>query len=165
MLVQKVPGIILSDTTGGGLRPDVSYRGFDASPVGGRSQALAVYLNGIRINEAFGDTVNFDAIPAIAITDMAVVSGNPVFGLNAIGGAITIGLKDGFQFQGGTIDVMGGSFGRRQIAAEAGASSGTVAAYVAGEYLEDSGYRDFSEAEIKRMYADLGFKVAPSNSI
>jgi outer membrane receptor protein involved in Fe transport len=158
VLVQKVPGIILSDTTGGGLRPDVSYRGFDASPVGGRSQALAVYLNGIRINEAFGDTVNFDAIPAIAITDMAVVSGNPVFGLNAIGGAITISLKDGFQFQGGTIDVMGGSFGRRQIAAEAGASSGTVSAYVAGEYLEENGYRDFSEAEIKRMYADLGFK-------
>lgn len=158
VLAQKVPGIILTDTTGGGLRPDVQYRGFDASPVGGRSQAIAVYLNGIRINEAFGDTVNFDAIPAIAITDMAVVSGNPVFGLNAIGGAISIGLKDGFQFQGGTIDVMGGSFGRRQIAAEAGASSGTVSAYVAGEYLAEDGYRDFSEADLKRMYADLGFK-------
>lgn len=158
VLAQKVPGIILTDTTGGGLRPDVQYRGFDASPVGGRSQAIAVYLNGIRINEAFGDTVNFDAIPAIAISDMAVVSGNPVFGLNAIGGAISIGLKDGFQFQGGTIDVMGGSFGRRQIAAEAGASSGTVSAYVAGEYLAEDGYRDFSEADLKRMYADLGFK-------
>lgn len=158
VLQQQVPGIILSDTAGSSFRTDVSYRGFDASPIGGRSQALAVYFNGIRINESFGDTVNFDAIPSIAISDMAVVASNPVFGLNAIGGAISITAKDGFEFQGATIDVMGGSFGRRQISAEAGAKSGSVAAYVAGEYLAEDGFRDFSEAQVKRMYADLGFK-------
>lgn len=157
-LQQQVPGIILSDTAGSGFRTDVSYRGFDASPIGGRSQALAVYMNGIRINESFGDTVNFDAIPAIAISDMAVVGGNPVFGLNAIGGAISITMKDGFEYQGATIDAMAGSFGRHQVAAEAGAKSGNFAAYVAGEYLEEDGFRDFSNAELKRMYADLGFK-------
>lgn len=158
VLQQQVPGIILSDTAGSGFRTDVSYRGFDASPIGGRSQALAIYMNGIRINEAFGDTVNWDAIPAIAVSEIAVVGGNPVFGLNAIGGAISVTTKDGFEFQGATIDVMGGSFGRRQVAAEAGAQSGNFAAYVAGEYLEEEGFRDFSEAQIKRMYADLGFK-------
>ncbi len=115
-------------------------------------------MNGIRINEAFGDTVNWDAIPAIAVSEIAVVGGNPVFGLNAIGGAISVTTKDGFEFQGATIDVMGGSFGRRQIAAEAGAQSGNFSAYIAGEYLEEEGFRDFSEAQIKRMYADLGFK-------
>lgn len=158
VLQRQVPGIILSDTTGGGLRTDVSYRGFDASPVGGRSQAIAVYMNGIRINEAFGDTVNFDAIPAIGISDITVVGGNPVFGLNAIGGAISFTMKDGFEFQGATIDVMGGSFGRRQIAAEAGARSGNFSAYAAAEYLAEDGFRDFSEADVKRMYTDLGFK-------
>ena len=158
VLQQQVPGIILSDTTGGGLRTDVSYRGFDASPVGGRSQAIAVYMNGIRINEAFGDTVNFDAIPAIAISDITVVGSNPVFGLNAIGGAISFTMKDGFEYQGATIDVMGGSFGRRQISAEAGARSGNFSAYAAGEYLAEDGFRDFSEADVKRMYTDLGFK-------
>ncbi|MGE0054046.1 MAG: TonB-dependent receptor [Hyphomicrobium sp.] len=157
-LQQQVPGIILSDTAGSSFRTDVSYRGFDASPIGGRSQALAVYMNGIRINEAFGDTVNLDALPAIAISDIAVVGANPVFGLNAIGGAISITMKDGFQYQGATIDVMGGSFGRRQISAEAGARSGNFSAYAAGEYLAEDGFRDFSEAQIKRMYTDLGFK-------
>lgn len=157
-LQQQVPGIILSDTAGSGFRTDVSYRGFDASPIGGRSQALAIYMNGIRINEAFGDTVNWDAIPAIAISDIAVVGGNPVFGLNAIGGAISVTMKDGFEFQGATIDVMGGSFGRVQIATEAGARSGGFAAYAAAEYLEEDGFRDFSDAQIKRMYTDLGFK-------
>jgi iron complex outermembrane recepter protein len=158
VLQQQVPGIVLSDTAGSGFRTDVSYRGFDASPIGGRSQALAIYMNGIRINESFGDTVNFDAIPSIAISDIAVAGNNPVFGLNAIGGAISFTMKDGFGFQGATIDASAGSFGRRQIAAEAGAMSGAVAAYAAAEYLEEDGFRDFSAAEVKRMFADVGFK-------
>lgn len=158
VLQQQVPGVILSDTAGNPLRSEVSYRGFDASPVGGRAQGLAVYLNGIRINEAFGDTVNWDAIPAIAISDISILGSNPVFGLNAIGGAVSVTTKDGFGFQGATIDVMGGSFGRRQIAGEAGARSGNFAAYAAAEYVAEDGFRDFSDAEIKRMYTDLGVK-------
>lgn len=160
VLNQQVPGIILSDTAGSSFRTDVSYRGFDASPIGGRSQALAVYQNGIRINEAFGDTVNLDLIPAIAINDITVLGSNPVYGLNAIGGAIGITMKDGFSFQGATIDALGGSFGRRQIATEAGgkSESGNAAAYAAFEALEENGFRDFSEAEIRRFYGDLGFK-------
>ncbi len=158
VLQKQVPGIVLTDTTGGGLRPDIQYRGFDASPVGGRSQALAVYQNGVRINEAFGDTVNLDLIPAIAIYDMTVLGSNPIYGLNAIGGAIGITMKDGFKFQGGTIDAMGGSFGRGQIAMEAGGNSGTAAAYAALELITEDGYRDFSDAEIRRFYGDLGLR-------
>ncbi len=99
-LQKQVPGIILTDTAGGGLRPDIQFRGFDASPIGGRSQAIAVYQNGVRINEAFGDTVNLDLIPAIAISDMTILGANPLYGLNAIGGAIGITMKDGFQLPG-----------------------------------------------------------------
>lgn len=158
VLNQTVPGIVLTDTAGSSFRTDIQYRGFDASPIGGRSQALAVYQNGVRINEAFGDTVNLDLIPAIAINDIVVLGNNPVYGLNAIGGAIGITMKDGFSFQGGTIDVLGGSFGRAQIAGEAGAQSGNVAAYIAAEALREDGFRDFSEADIQRFYGDLGFK-------
>ena len=158
VLQQQVPGIILSDTAGSGFRTDVSYRGFDASPIGGRSQALAIYMNGIRINESFGDTVNWDAIPANAINDIAVVGSNPVFGLNAIGGAISVTMKDGFSYEGGEIDLMGGSFGRKQLAVQAGGNTGGVGAYVAAEAIEEDGFRDFSAAEVKRMFADLAFK-------
>jgi outer membrane receptor protein involved in Fe transport len=157
-LQKQVPGILLTDTAGGGLRPDIQFRGFDASPIGGRSQAIAVYQNGVRINEAFGDTVNLDLIPAIAISDMTILGANPLYGLNAIGGAIGITMKDGFSFQGGTIDAMGGSFGRGQVAMEAGGNSGTVAAYAALELIRENGFRDFSDADIERFYGDLGFK-------
>ncbi|MFM7083577.1 MAG: TonB-dependent receptor, partial [Hyphomicrobium sp.] len=152
--------IILSDTAGGGLRTDIQYRGFDASPVGGRSQGLAVYQNGVRINESFGDTVNLDLIPAIAISNITVLGANPIYGLNAIGGAIGITMKDGFNTRGGTIDAMGGSFGRGQVAVEYGALSqtGNVASYVAFEALTDKGFRDFAQANIYRFYGDIGFK-------
>ena len=157
-LQTRVPGVILTDIAGSGFRQDVSYRGFDASPIGGRAQGLAVYQNGVRINESFGDAVNLDLIPSNAIQDITVISGNPVFGLNAIGGAISIVTKDGFNYHGGELDTMFGSFGRRQAGLQAGGSSGGVGVYAAGEYLADDGFRDFSDAEIKRFFADLGFK-------
>ncbi|MGL4394975.1 MAG: TonB-dependent receptor, partial [Hyphomicrobium sp.] len=157
-LQQQVPGVIVSDIGGSGFRTDVSYRGFDSSPVGGRAQGLAVYQNGIRINESFGDSMNWDIIPSNAIQDITVISSNPVFGLNAVGGAISIVTKDGFTYEGGEIDVMGGSFGRRQIGVQAGGNSGAFGAYIAAEGLKEDGFRDFSEAEVKRMFGDIGVK-------
>ncbi|MGD9785608.1 MAG: TonB-dependent receptor [Hyphomicrobiaceae bacterium] len=158
VLQKQVPGIILGDAGGNDLRAQVDYRGFGSGSVNGFPQGLAVYQNGVRINEVFGDTVNWDVLPKNAISDMTVLSGNPIFGLNAIGGAISIVMKDGFQFQGAEIDLMGGSFGRRQIGIEVGARSGAFAAYVAAEGIQDDGWRDFSPAEAKRAYVDLGFK-------
>jgi len=154
----QVPGVILSDAAGNPLRAEVSYRGFDASPVGGRPQGLAVYQNGVRINEAFGDTVNWEVVPPNAIESLTVISNNPVFGLNAIGGAVNIIMKDGFSYQGSEIDVLGGSFGRAQIAVQAGAQSGPAAAYIAADAVREDGFRDFSDSEIRRLYADLGLK-------
>lgn len=157
-LQHQVPSVILSDAAGNPMRAEVSFRGFDASPVSGRSQGLAVYQNGVRINEAFGDTVNWDVIPSNAIAGMSIVSNNPSFGLNALGGAASILMKDGFSYQGGEVDIMGGSFGRRQIGVQAGGSSGNAGIYVAGEWIKDDGFRDFSESEVKRFYGDLGLK-------
>lgn len=157
-LQQQVPGVIISDAAGNPLRAEVSFRGFDASPVSGRSQGLAVYQNGVRINEAFGDTVNWDVIPSNAIASMSVVSNNPSFGLNALGGAVSILMKDAFSYEGAEVDVMGGSFGRRQIGVQAGGQSDNAGIYVAAEGIKDDGFRDFSESEIKRFYGDIGLR-------
>jgi outer membrane receptor protein involved in Fe transport len=157
-LQQKVPGIIISDAAGNPLRAEVSYRGFDASPVSGRAQGMAVYQNGVRINEAFGDVVNWDVLPSNAISSMSVVSNNPSFGLNALGGAVSIAMKDGFSYQGGELDVMFGSFGRRQVGVQAGGSSGNAAFYVAAEGIQEDSFRNYSDSEIKRFYGDLGLK-------
>lgn len=160
ILQKEVPGIIVGDVAGNDLRTQVEYRGFEAGGVNGFPQGLAIYQNGVRINEVFGDTVNWDLIPKNAISDMTVLSGNPIFGLNAIGGAISIVMKDGFTYRGAEVDVMGGSFGRRQIAVQAGGSSGPIGAFFAGELIEEDGWRQFSPAEVKRAYFDIGAKGA-----
>lgn len=158
VLEQNVPSVTLSDAAGNPARAELQYRGFDASPVNGRSQGLAVYQNGIRINEAFGDTVNWSFIPSNAIEAISIISNNPSFGLNAVGGAASIVMRDGFSFQGAEFDIFAGSFGRVQASAQAGATNGTFAAYAAIEGIWEDGFRDFSDTEVRRFYGDLGWR-------
>ena len=65
--MRVVPSVSIGDTAVNPFQPDVQYRGFLASPTVGAPQGLAIYQNGVRINEAFGDTVNWDFIPERAI--------------------------------------------------------------------------------------------------
>ncbi len=158
VLQQTVPGVILEDAQGNVFQRTLQYRGFESSPVNGVQQGLAVYQNGVRINESFGDIVNWDFLPDNAIYGMTVIGANPVFGLNALGGAVTILMRDGFNFEGFELDFRAGSFGRVQGSLAAGGNSGNWGVFVALEGIEDDGYRDFSSATIRRMYADLGVK-------
>ena len=161
-LQQHVPGLIISDTTGNPFMPDVQFRGFVASPVAGTPQGLAVYQNGIRINEAFGDTVNWDLIPTTAIRSVTVVTNNPAFGLNALGGAVNVQMKNGFNYQGTEINTMGGSFGRIQGSAQYGKLIDSYSVYGALEGLRDNGFRNFSESAIRRFYGDVGYRTDSS---
>jgi hypothetical protein len=157
-----VPGLTLSDLQGNVFQPSIDYRGFFASPVDGVPQGLAVYQNGVRINEAFGDTVNLDFIPTQAINGITVLSGNPVYGLNALGGAVTIDMKDGFKYQGFESDTRFGSFTRAQESLQYGTRLGNWASYITLEDIYDRGWRQFSPSQIRRMYADVGAKGTDS---
>lgn len=156
-ILQSVPGVSLSDQSGNTFQRNLDYRGQTASPVLGTPQGIAVYQNGTRINEAFGDVVNWDLIPEMAIARMTLMPNNPLFGLNATGGALSIEMKNGFTYQGGEAQLFGGSFGRIQSGAQYGWNNGTYSAYIAAEGAYDRGWRDFSSAsQIRRMYADFG---------
>ena len=157
-LQKYVPGIVVNEVAGNPFQPNVQFRGFVASPVAGTPQGLAVYQNGVRVNEAFGDTVNWDLIPTAAIKSVTVVTNNPAFGLNALGGAVNVTMKDGFSYHGAEIDTMGGSFGRIQSSAQWGKQVDNVAVYGALEALHDSGFRNFSASNVRRFYGDIGFK-------
>jgi len=157
-LQKYVPGLVVNEVTGNPFQPDVQFRGFVASPVAGTPQGLAVYQNGVRINEAFGDTVNWDLIPTAAIGSVTVVTNNPAFGLNALGGAVNVQMKDGFNYHGAEIDTMGGSFGRIQSSAQWGKQGDNFAVYGALEALHDGGFRNFSASDVRRFYGDVGYK-------
>ncbi|MEO1542678.1 MAG: TonB-dependent receptor, partial [Pseudomonadota bacterium] len=157
-LLKQVPGVALIDAGGNNIRQQLDYRGFGAGSITGFPQGVAVYQNGVRINEVFGDVVNWDLIPSNAISDITVLSGNPIYGLNAIGGGVALNTKDGFGFQGVELSATGGSFGYREFGVQVGLQSGPWALYFAGEKIDETGWRDFSEVDVSRMYADLGAK-------
>ena len=105
--------ISLGSPSGNTFQPDVSFRGFAASPLLGTPQGLSVFQDGVRINEAFADVVNWDLLPQNAIASMQLLPGsNPVFGLNTLGGALALSMKDGFRSPGIVAEAYGGSFGR-----------------------------------------------------
>jgi outer membrane receptor protein involved in Fe transport len=157
-LQQQVPGVAVSEVSGNPFQPNVEFRGFVASPIAGTPQGLAVYQNGVRVNEAFGDTVNWDLIPTAAIRSVTVVTNNPAFGLNALGGAVNVLMKDGFNYQGAEIDTIGGSFGRLQSSAQWGKKVDNFAVYGALEGLHDGGFRNFSASDVRRFYGDVGYR-------
>jgi iron complex outermembrane receptor protein len=157
-----VVGISLSDSQGNSMFQDLRYHGFEASPLQGTSQGLAVYQNGMRLNEAFGDTVNWDAIPETAIARMDVWSNNPVFGLNALGGAIDVVMKNGFTWQGAQGSMQGGSYGHGMATAQYGMQDGNFALYTAAEGVTDSGWRLHSGSDLARLYVDAGWRVGDS---
>jgi len=147
--------INVNDNLDDPFQPDILYRGFEASPVLGTPQGLAVYQNGVRINEAFGDTVNWDLFPDIAVDRVELVSSSPVYGLNALGGAISVSMKNGFKYQGSELELSGGSFGQRSAALQYGVSADHVALYVAGRALDQTGWRMFSDDVVRQLYAVL----------
>jgi len=140
------------------LQSDLAYRGFAASPVLGTPQGLSMYVDGVRFNEPFGDTVNWDFLPSGAINTVNLMPGsNPLFGLNTLGGALSIETKDGFSAPGAAAHLSGGSFGRRSAGFELGMSRGPFGYFVAGDVFQEDGWRQYSPSDAKHVFADATY--------
>jgi iron complex outermembrane receptor protein len=156
LLNQRLSSVNINDNEDNLYHPDIQYRGFTVSPVLGTPTGLAVYQNGVRLNEPFGDNVSWDLIPDFAIDRLAVIPTNPVYGLNALGGALVLNMKNGFTYHGGELDLEGGSFGHAQGTLQYGQQVGNIAAYIGLNAAWDDGYRKLSASRVKQMYADIG---------
>ncbi len=122
-----------------------------------------MYQNGARVNDPFGDAVNWDLLSQSAIGGINLSGGsNPVFGLNALGGALSIQMKNGFINPGYSAQVMGGYFDRVQGYAEAGGNNGILGAYVNVEFMDESGWRDHSPTAAVNLFGSFGWRAAGS---
>jgi iron complex outermembrane recepter protein len=157
-ILDNVAAATINDTEGNVFQPDILFRGFTASPVAGTPQGLAIYVNGARFNDAFGDTVNWDLIPPTAIQSVNLEAANPIFGLNALGGSLSIRLKNGFDTQTENITAYGGSYGRASGIFEFAQQYGDFAIYAAGDATHDNGFRQTSTSDLYRLYTDLGWR-------
>jgi iron complex outermembrane recepter protein len=158
-LTQNLGSVSFTNSNVNPFQPDVNFRGFTASPLLGTPQGLSVFQDGVRINEAFGDTVNWDFIPQSAIANITLIPGsNPVFGLNTLGGALSIQTKSGFEYPGTSIQTYGGSFGRRAVEFESGGHGENVDYFVTGNTFEENGWRDHSASRVNQLFAKTGYQ-------
>jgi outer membrane receptor protein involved in Fe transport len=159
-LRRNLGSVFVNEAQSNPLQPDLQYRGFVGSPLLGLPQGLAVYQDGVRLNEPFGDTVNWALVPESAIATTWLMPGSdPLFGLNALGGAISIRTRDGFTSPGTTLGFNGGSFGRLSVNAATGGGSDRFGYFAAGQYLEEDGWRDYSPTRAAQFFGKLSWRT------
>ena len=158
-LEQNATSVTANAAQGNPFQTDISFRGFTASPLLGTPQGVSVFQDGVRVNEPFGDVVNWDLIPESAIAGIQVIPGsNPVFGLNTLGGAIAVYTKSGAQYPGAALEVSGGSFGRRTAQAEWGTSRGPLDFFVTGNVFADDGWAEHNPSRVRQLFAKTGWQ-------
>ncbi len=152
--------VYVNDIQNNPLQPDVNYRGYTASPLLGTPQGLSVYLDGVRLNQPFGDVVSWDLIPQQAIASLTLIPGsNPLFGLNTLGGALALRTKDGFSDPGVSLELNYGSDDRRRVQAEVGGHSANgLYWYGTANNLKEDGWRDASPTQATQLFGKLGFR-------
>ncbi len=142
------------------FQPDVSFRGFTASPLLGNPIGLSVYVDGVRVNEAFGDTVFWDLVPTDAIAAVDLQPGaNPVFGLNTLGGALVVHTLNGRAAPGVAGRLLTGSFARRGLTLRAGGTRGDFDGFVSLHGFDEDGWRDHSPSRVRQGFAKLGWQA------
>jgi len=161
---RSLGSVFVNEAQNNPLQPDLQYRGFVGSPLLGLPQGIAVYQDAVRINEPFGDTVNWALIPESAIDTVYVMPGsNPLFGLNALGGAIAIETKDGFTHPGTRAEAYTGSFSRLGMEAETGGSvNDRLAWFVTASRFDEDGWRDYSPSEATQFFGNIGWQSSRS---
>jgi len=159
LMSSKLQSVNVNDYQGNPFQMDITYRGFSASPQVGTPQGLSVFFDGVRVNEPFGDVVNWDLIPMNALSGMDVFPGsNPLFGLNTLGGALSLRTKNGFDDTGADLRFLGGSWGRLKGEASAGWNNGTVGGFLAFTGFDEDGWRDNSPSQVNQGFGRFDWR-------
>ena len=161
-LAKNLPSVDVADAQGNPYQVNVNYRGFTASPLLGTPQGISVFVDGVRVNEPFGDVVNWDLLPQQAIDTIQLIPGsNPTYGLNTLGGALSITTKNGRTSPGGTAEVTLGSWGRKTAQIEQGGTIGqNLDYYLTGNVTNDNGWAEQNASRVRQIFGKIRYTDA-----
>jgi len=154
--------VYVNDMQENPLQPDLNFRGYTASALLGTPEGMSVYLDGMRLNQPFGDVVSWDLIPRAAISSMELMPGsNPLFGQNTLGGAVSLHTKDGWSNPGLALQLADGSHSQRTAEVEYGGhSEGGFSWYLTANRFKDAGWRDDSPSDASQVFGKVGWRNA-----
>jgi outer membrane receptor protein involved in Fe transport len=162
---RRLNGVEVNEMQSNPFQPDVNYRGYTASPLLGTPEGISVYMDGVRQNQPFGDVVSWDLIPKNAIESVELMPGsNPLFGLNTLGGALSIQTKNGTTSPGLAGQITYGASGRKAVQAEYGGGNATGFNYfLAANAFHESGWRYDSPSDVRQAFVKLGWRTAATD--
>ncbi len=163
-LFRNFGSVNVNGAQGNAWQNDLTYRGFLGGPLTGSPIGLSVYLDGMRFNDGFGDTINWDLIPQFALSGVDIIPGsNPLFGLNTLGGALSMRTKRGFDFPGVELGASGGSWGRWGVQGEYGGFKGPFDWFLGFNTLSENGWRDESPTDLRQLFAKVGYRTSQTD--
>lgn len=156
---RQLNGVYINEMQENPFQPDVNFRGYTASPLLGTPEGISVYVDGVRQNQPFGDVVSWDLIPKDAISEMALIPGSdPLYGLNTLGGAISVTTKSGLTNPGWAGHVLYGSSGRKEAEGEwGGIKPNGFNWFFSGLGFHESGWRFDSPSDVRQGFGRLGW--------
>ncbi|MGH1469754.1 MAG: TonB-dependent receptor [Cellvibrionaceae bacterium] len=158
-LAASATGVSLSHAQNNPLQPDFNIRGFSASPLLGSSPGAVVSINGVRINEPFGDTVNWDLIPTSVLNSANLLAGaNANFGLNVLGGILALETVNGFDDKSSSASISSGSFGRSTANILHRDHNERWGYAFALDGFKEDGWRDYSPSDAYNAYGSLSYR-------
>jgi outer membrane receptor protein involved in Fe transport len=159
LLQQNFQGVSITQSQGNPWQGNLYFHGYTLSPLQGSPSGMSIYMDGVRQNEPFAETMNWDAIPDFAIRNVTLIpSSNPLYGLNTLGGALVLTSKDGFSDPGGSFDVSGGSRGRIQADADFGAHGEHFGFYAGVGSDYETGWRDYSPSRVQQAFVRFDWR-------
>ncbi|MGH8113377.1 MAG: TonB-dependent receptor [Rhodanobacteraceae bacterium] len=153
LLRDNFQGVSVTQSQGNPWQANLYFHGYTLSPLLGAPAGISVYVDGVRQNESFSETMNWEAIPNFAINNLTLIPGSsPTYGLNTLGGALVMQTKSGFTNPGGMFEVSGGSWGRIQTDADFGAHNDKFGFYAGVGSDYETGWRDFSPSRVQQAF-------------
>ena len=158
---RELNGVFINAMAENPFQPDVNFRGYTASSILGTPEGISVYVDGVRQNQPFGDVVAWDLIPKDSISEMAMIPGSdPLYGLNTLGGAISVTTKSGLTNPGISGHVLYGGAGRKEVDAQWGGGGATgFNWFVSGLGFHESGWRFDSPSDVRQGFVRLGWRT------
>ena len=160
-MVNNLEGVTVNEVGGNPYQLELNYRGYNATPILGNPQGLSIYVDGVRQNQSFSNNVLWDTIPDFAIEDMQLVGGsNAVFGLNTLGGSLSMQTKSGRTFNKNAIEGSAGSWNRKTAILESGGVSedNSFDYYVGGSYFKEDSWRKPAPSEVQQAFSKFGYE-------
>ena len=151
-LAREAPGVSTSEAQGNPWAASITWRGYIAGALQGTEQGMAVYLDGIRFNQPFGDTLALDLLPEAALAGAQLREASPVYGRNALGGALLLTTASRREMLGGEVTAGGDSFGGYGGTVSLGGPQGMLVL----DAQRDHGWRDESPSRLLRGFASIG---------